>query len=1006
MRSHAPAAFGALVVVVGVGVIVGSQPSLSGSSARVDATTAGGQVQAPAVAIDLLNTSGPQPRLIEALEIGDSLSISVKGLQPEQPIEIYLHDDKDQEWSYARVMSTRGGTVEPTLLWYQSGVIGVLPRHIAHRPEPAFTRFEEAFEYFSNHSLRLTVRDLRGEVLAMRDVPTIRRTSPLLYPSTKEGDLVNALNMEFEDLYVTGLNFPRESTVSLLVAANRHTWNPDDPLADVTASSDGDGVETVTLQSQTQFTVPVWTAGPRRVGAFDIVARINDDFRDRILRPTDVLTYNDDTGVLAFVIVNGNIVIDVSGRYKSNPANFEFNDSFERGEDVWGAVDPTDVPLLHPGGSYAAYWVVNDQPDTYWDGVSPALVDVSGFVEIYRAKAGCINATRNIIWPIAIPAGPIRNYDVIVDFGATAAMTAAAFVHDNTYNKGLDFIDGYQNVGFTLFEDPSTTGPFPVGTVTLDDPSGISGISDPTGITGPTQPVTLAWARIMYPATFAGTGAPVSPVQSNYPVALFLHGRHFNCDADGAGPGLSGSNVFTCATANRIPSHEGYNYIMQRLASQGIVAISISAHQIQPGLGIWDYNARGRLVLKWLDKLRGWTTVSGSDPFGGIFFGKLDMAKIALSGHSRGGEGVVAADVLNLTWPTPHSIVAVNAIAPTDQNGTSYVPTRSSYFLLTGSRDGDVWNQQGFRTYDRAYPQGMVLRHPKTIGWVYGANHNYFNTIWTNTAQLGSPNPWAGSVDDASGVTVMQSLTGAQQRQIGLTTICAFFRWHLQAIDAYKEIFTGRVRPAAMANNVLYWTYQDDERKALDNFEQTPLNPAVNTLGGAVTAAGFTLVQERLFNFDSTDYPAQATDNQFFHDTLGLKLAWGASQIYTTNLPVGQRDVSAFTHLSLRAAKRLTGGPSTGPDLSLMINIEDGAGNQANWDLMTLQFNPIPHPYYRTGGLCGTACDHQAQLVGVRIPLRNFAQNNSGVDLTNIVKVIIKVSGSGDIGLDDIEFGK
>jgi len=42
----------------------------------------------------------------------------------------------------------------------------------------------------------------------------------------------------------------------------------------------------------------------------------------------------------------------------------------------------------------------------------------------------------------------------------------------------------------------------------------------------------------------------------------------------------------------------------------------------------------------------------------------------------------------------------------------------------------------------------------------------------------------------------------------------------------------------------------------------------------------------------------------------------------------------------------------------------------------------------------------------VRIPLRNFAMNNSGVDLTNIVKITIRTEGAGEIGIDDIEFGK
>ncbi|HZO43473.1 MAG TPA: hypothetical protein VFE97_29930 [Methylomirabilota bacterium] len=556
-----------------------------------------------------------------------------------------------------------------------------------------------------------------------------------------------------------------------------------------------------------------------------------------------------------------------------------------------------------------------------------------------------------------------------------------------------------------VFEGPSTLGPFPVGQVELNEPNGISGITDPTGLTGPTQNVALAWARIMYPAATVGTGTPVSAVRARYPVALFLHGRHFNCDNDGSGPGLVGGYSFNCPVANRIPSHEGYNYMMERLASQGIFSISISAHDIQPGLGAWDYDARGRLILKFLDKLNDWT-INGTDPFGGIFKGKLNMSRIALSGHSRGGEGVVAAQQLNKTSPTPHSIVAVNAIAPTDQNAVAYLMTEAPYFLLVGARDGDVANMQGFRTYDRAYPDGAAVRYPKSVAWVYGANHNYFNTIWTDSAALGTPNPWAGSTDDGGSLTVTQKLTAAEQREVALVTIMAFFRQHLQGIKAYREIFTGRWKPAAMPNQFVFWTYQDSRRKAVDNLERIPPNATQNTLLGAVTAPGFTTFEERLLNFDSSRYPpGLPTDFAFFHDTLGLKLAWAAPQTYTTNIPSPHRNVSQYRYLTIRAAKKVSGPPTAGPGVALFINIEDGAGRTGLVAARSDEFDPIPHPYQRSGGWCGS-CTNQAQLKGVRIPLRFFTKNNSGVSLKDIVKITIRTEGSGELGLDDIEFGR
>lgn len=956
----------------------------------------------PAAAVptlELFDTGGAKARRIEAVDVGDSLSIGLQGLPPGEGVEVFLNDDQGKEWSYARLFADRKGNVPTALFWYQSGVIGTTSRKIDFKPEPAFLTFEEAEAYFVEHPLRITAKTLKGKVLAQRDLPVRKRSAPLLYPSNKDGVLLNAANLRDEDLYVTGTHFPAGATVHLFAVDNQFQWQAGDAIVDRTGPKGAAAPETVRLAGdQTRFTVKVWDHRDARAGAFDLIARIGGEIGRARLLDSDILSFAEDTAVLYYLIINGNIVIDSAGRMKDAPAKFEFNDSFEKGEDVYAAVDPTDVPAVHSGGNYAAYWVVDHQPESYWDAPSPALTDVSGGVEIHRVKYWCINVSRRLIWAAATQPQPIKDYDVIVDFGASPAMDAASFVADSIYNKGTDFIDGYDRPGFTVFENPGSVGPFPVGQVELLQPNGISGITDPAGVTGPTYNINLAWARIMYPATAAGTGTPVSGNLANYPVAVFLHGRHRNCDNDGSGPGLVGTYSNSCAVANRIPSHEGYNYIMERLASQGIVSISISAHDIQPDQGIWNYNVRGRLVLKFLDKMRDWND-NGTDPFGAIFNGKLDMSRIALSGHSRGGEGVVAAEVLNATWPSPHSIIAVNAIAPTDQDSMlSYVSTDAAYFLLLGSRDGDLWNYQGFRTYDRAYPDGMAARKPKTVGWVHGANHNYFNTIWTDTAALGSPNPWAGSVDDGPGT--LPSLTAAEQRQIGLNTIAAFFRRHLQGIDGYKEILTGRMRPASMRNDLMFWTYQDGERKALDSFEQMPMNPASNTLGGSATAPGFATFAERLFNAGGTDYvgiPPASIDNAFFHDTIGLRLGWATGQTYTSELPAGQRDVSAFTHLTFRAAKR-PAAAGAGADLGLLVNIEDSGGHKALWDLSSAQFDRIPHPYNAGNGV-------QSQMVGVRIPLRNFTQNNSLVDLTDIVRVTIKTSGTDELGIDDIEFG-
>jgi hypothetical protein len=957
---------------------------------------------APGVTLTAGDPAGMRFKALSDLEVGDSLSVELTGARPGSSVEMLLQDDRGREWSYSLVHGDRRGNVPRTLFWYQSGVIGTTARRVDFRPDPSFTTFDEAERFFADNMLHLTVRERDGRLLAIRDFRPRPRNSPFVFPSNKAGVLENSINARNESLYVTGRNFPAGATVQLFLVPNRFGWAAGDTFGATVA-------KTLTLgAAETSFTAEVLPSGTQLPGTYDIIARVGS-LGSQTVQPSDVISFGEDTGVvLYYIIINGNIVVESAGRMKASPAYFEFSNFFDKGEDVYGAVDPTDVPANHTGGSYAAHWTVAHQPAAYWDGANPPLNDVSGDgPEIHRVKYFCINGTRIRIWAAATQAAPIAPYDVVVDFGAVPANDAASFVADNTYNKGLDFIDGYSDVGFWVGEAPDATGPNAVGTVEYLDQNGISGITDPNGVTGPTYPINVGWARIMYPATMAGTGTPVAP-GGPYPVAVFLHGRHWNCDFDGSGPGLAGG-YSTCPQNQRIPSHEGYNYIMQQLASQGIFCISINAYDIQFDNGAWNYDVRGRLVLKFLDKLRDWTT-NGTDPFGGLFNGKLDMSKIALSGHSRGGEGVVAADQLNATWPNPHSIVAVNAIAPTDQNvGGDYNPS-VPYYLLVGARDGDVSNMQGFRTYDHAYPQGMLNRKAKAVGWVYGANHNYFNTIWTPTADLGMANPWAGSIDDCGlGPVANQPqrcqlrMSAAAQRQIALSTITAFFRLHLQNATGYREILTGVLEPAAMDNANVFWTFQDGLRNAIDNFEQQPLDATTNTAFGLVTAPGSTIFEERLLNSDSSSYPfGPATDPAFKHDTLGLKLAWAGPMMYETNIPAGPaRDVSMYTHLTLRVAKKDSTLPmAAGPDVVFHVNLEDSQGHTGMYWADVSNYQSIPHPFL------GSKLANLAQMSGIRIPLQNFTKNNSQVDLTDIVKIKILTEGSAEIGLDDIEFGK
>src|SRR6185436_535069 len=146
-------------------------------------------------------------------------------------------------------------------------------------------------------------------------------------------------------------------------------------------------------------------------------------------------SYAHDTAYLLFLYYPpGGSLMDIAGRPLPHIPYFQFADSFATtNDDVWGAVDPTYVPMGHTGGIYAAYYVVNHRSLAQW-GANNSLSDVSGGAEIMPVKAGCVNGTDTIIWHAPLTEGA---YDVVVNFGTTAAMSAGSFADDFTYDGAV-----------------------------------------------------------------------------------------------------------------------------------------------------------------------------------------------------------------------------------------------------------------------------------------------------------------------------------------------------------------------------------------------------------------------------------------------------------------------------------------------------------------------------------------------------------------------------------------
>jgi hypothetical protein len=520
--------------------------------------------------------------------------------------------------------------------------------------------------------------------------------------------------------------------------------------------------------------------------------------------------------------------------------------------------------------------------------------------------------------------------------------------------------------------DACRPGRYPVGRVSYDFEDDFDLV--PSGGGSPAYPDVDVRAVVRYPARSSGDDTPIA--FGRFPLVLFLHGNHATCPC---------SCSHACAPADRIPNHIGYNYLLDILASQGFIAVSIDGFDVtcagSPTMS--DYEARGRLMLRHLELWRNWN-LAGGDPWGNRFRRHVDMSRIGLSGHSRGGEGVVAAEQINRLEGLGFDIKAVNAIAPTDQDPfIDWIP-EVPYYLLLAASDGDVSNLQGLRTYDRTSLQGASPQSLKTMAWVYGANHNFFNTAWTPASGV------ACAFDDGVGEG---RLSPEAQRLSVCQTIVPFFRLHLRTESMSHQLFQGDLRLEGLDGVEMYWAYQHPRRLEVDNFDDAN-GPGQNSLGGSVNVSGPVAV------FDEFEFRPSGTtfDSSFRGDTDGLVLAWDADRVYTTALPPGHRDVSRFRALSLRASQLLSQAARNPLDepRTLRITLQTGSGQQANAEFEVSGVETVPYPYEYNGG--------KSVLTTLRMPLESFRLGSGRLPLSDIAAITIELLDQGALAIDDIQF--
>ncbi len=398
--------------------------------------------------------------------------------------------------------------------------------------------------------------------------------------------------------------------------------------------------------------------------------------------------------------------------------------------------------------------------------------------------------------------------------------------------------------------DPATPGPYVVRTLTYGGGTDRRRPEFGVGAALRTEPVDVSrlvenwkgrsgWARTL----FWGFDAKHVPLQGRvwypegegpFPLVLAVHGNHWMEES----------------------SDPGYAYLGELLASRGTIFVSVDENFLNgslsdilgaPKVGLKEESDARAMVL--LEHLRAWRRFR--DDAKSPFRGKVDLDRVVLVGHSRGGEAVAVASVFN-RLPSPPAdgrvrfdygfgIRGVVAIAPVDgqfkPGGEGTAPRDVSYLVLHGSHDGDVQSFHGSRVWSRVrFTDGQ--EHFKAAVYVWRANHGQFNTVWGNTDVTGL---------DARLLDLAQLLPPEDQRKVAKVCISAFVDAALKGATDEARLFHDRgVARAWLPEGAYAIRYlSSGDRLVADYDEDLDLETA--TLPGArISAANLTDWREKL----------------------------------------------------------------------------------------------------------------------------------------------------------------
>lgn len=490
-------------------------------------------------------------------------------------------------------------------------------------------------------------------------------------------------------------------------------------------------------------------------------------------------------------------------------------------------------------------------------------------------------------------------------------------------------------------------------------------------------------------------------------------------------------------------SDPGYQYLGELLASRGFILASVDENFLN-GFMRSENDARGWMLLKHLEA---WRTFN--DSVESPLKGKVDMGKIALMGHSRGGEAVAVAglfnrlshypDDANVKFDFNFDIRSLVAIAPVDgQYRPAEKPTpldNYNYLLMHGSHDGDVSSFSGLTQYERIrFTDGRPWF--KSAVYVYRANHGQWNSVWGSTD---------GGPRSRRALDLRGFITQAEQRRFAEVYISAFLEATLHDRVEYLPLFRDHRVAGSWLPKTMYITrFQDSGFQTVANFEED-VDVTTASVSGAVlrgdslstwkeSAVPFryrnanmshnavTLAwNNRIAGDDTTRRGTPASYALTLTDSLRQALQMDARSVLVFSLaptaakPGPRQPPKDTTKKADSTARRPARAPKkpkeAAPDtvpMDLTVEVTDADGRTGRVTLSA--YGPVRRPLesfvFRRAGRdkLRFATTYEIVLQTYSIPMADFARAAPGIDADRIrtIRWVFDRTDAGTVYLDNI----